>query len=67
MDIHANRGTKVVFAHPDSGYELHQKWAKKSLVEGATYTVDVTVVRGFHTDVYLQEVPDIAFNSVMFD
>lgn len=67
MNIHAKRGTKVVFAHPSSGYRCHQKAAEKHLVEGVTYTVETTVVGGWHTDVYLQEVPDIGFNSVMFD
>lgn len=67
MNIHAKRGTKIVFAHPKSGYECHQKCAKKHLIEGTAYTVETTVVRGWHTDVYLQEVPDIGFNSVLFD
>lgn len=67
MNIYAERGTKVVFAYPDSGYEPDQKRAKKHLVEGVTYTVEKTVVHSWHTDVYLQEVPGIAFNSVLFE
>lgn len=67
MDIHAKNGTKVVFANPGSGYEPEQELAKKHLKVGATYTVARTEVGSFHTKVFLEEIPGIAFNSVMFD
>lgn len=66
MNIHAKKGELVVFTHPDAGYDSHQEKARKFLEEGKTYTVERTVVDAWHTDVYLQEVPGEAFNSVHF-
>jgi hypothetical protein len=67
MDIHAKKGTKVIFANPNAGYDHHQKTAKEHLTVGETYTLDRTEVRAYHTDVFLKEIPGIAFNSVMFE
>ncbi len=67
MDINSKKGTKVVFANPGSGYEPEQELAKEHLKVGATYTVDRTEVGRFHTKVFLEEIPDVPFNSVMFD
>jgi hypothetical protein len=66
MDIYAKEGTKVIFANPTWGYQFDQKMAAKHLKEGAVYTVERTDVDSWHTDVYLKEVPGIAFNSVHF-
>lgn len=67
MDIYAKQGTKVVFSHPKAGYTHHQEVAAQHLKEGETYTVDHTEVDRWHTDVFLSEVPGVAFNSVHFD
>lgn len=66
MDINAKNGVRVIFNNPNAGYEHHQQQAKEHLVAGDQYTVDRTDVGSWHTDVYLQEVPDVAFNSVLF-
>ena len=66
MDIYSKPGTKVRFAYPDAGYPHHQADARKHLEEGYGYTVERTEVESCHTDVYLQEIPSVAFNSVMF-
>ncbi len=67
MDIYAEPGTKVRFAFPNNGYDFHKETAKQHLIEGEIYTVKITDVGSFHTDVYLQEVPGVKFNSVMFE
>ena len=67
MNEYASKGAKVVFSHPDNGYPHHRETARKHLKVGATYTVDRTYVGSLHTDVYLQGVDGIAFNSVHFD
>ena len=67
MDIHAEPGTKVIFSNPDAGYEKHQELAKRYLRVMVKYTVERTEVGRWHTNVYLEEVPGVAFNSVMFD
>lgn len=67
MNIFSRCGDKVVFNHPNAGYDHHQKTARKHLVVGKVYTVNFTVVSSWHTDVYLQEVPNVMFNSVLFD
>lgn len=67
MNIDADEGAKVVFNHPNAGYPHHQETAREHLEVGATYTVERTEVDFSHTDVYLQEVEGVAFNSVHFD
>ena len=67
MDIYAKKGTKVIFSNPEGGYDPHIETAKKHLEVGKEYTVDHTEVGDFHTDVYLEEVPKVAFNSCLFE
>lgn len=67
MDIYARAGTKVIFAHPQAGYEPEQQLAAKCLQVGKTYIVLKTVIDTYHTDVFLEEVPGISFNSVLFE
>ncbi len=67
MDIYSKEGTKVIFNHPNRGYEHDRETAKNHLVIGVEYTVKSTDVENWHTDVFLIEKPDVAFNSVMFD
>lgn len=66
MDIHAKPGSKVVFKYPGNGRDSCKERAKKHLKEGEVYTVRLTCVGNWHTDVYLEEIPNVAFNSVMF-
>lgn len=67
MNIYAKKGDKVVFTHPNAGNEHHQQLASKYLKLNETYTIDHTDVGGWHTSVYIQEVPDVRFNSVLFE
>lgn len=67
MNIYAQRGDKVIFSHPNAGGWGDSEKCAKHLELGAEYTVQETEVDPWHTDVYLQEVPGVAFNSVMFD
>ena len=66
MDIYSKLGTRVRFAFPNAGYPHHQADAREYLNEGEEYTVERTEVSSYHTDVYLGEIPGVAFNSVMF-
>ena len=65
MDIFSPKGTRVRYTGK-GGYETQRKKADEYLDVDAIYLVERTKVGGFHTDVYLQEFPDISFNSVMF-
>ena len=66
MDIQSPEGTKIVFINKN-GYSHEPEDAReRGLIEGETYTVDYTVVYGWTTKVYLEEFPEIPFNSVMF-
>lgn len=67
MNIYAKSGHKVIFKHPNYGYENDQETARKHLKVGGKYTVENTSVDTWKTDVYLKEVPGIAFNSVLFE
>lgn len=66
MGVHSPKKTRIVFAYPTAGYDHHIKTAAEHLEVGKTYTVDRTEIHSWHTDVYLEEVPDVRFNSVMF-
>ena len=66
MEINAPKETKVIFAHPNSGYSGDQERARKHLKVGATYTVERTEIHSWSTSVYLKEVPGVGFNSVHF-
>ena len=65
IDIYSKEGTKVKYTG-EGGYDHHKEYANKHLKVGEIYTIDYTDVGGWHTDVYLKEVPDKAFNSVHF-
>ena len=66
MNIYAKKGDRVVFAYPKNGYDRHVATAAKYLKKDETYTIDHTEVGSWHTDVYLQEIPGVSFNSVQF-
>jgi hypothetical protein len=67
MNIYAKFGDEVICSTFDAGYDDDQEVARKYLVIGNIYTIEETDVDGWHTDVYLQEFPDIKFNSVFFE
>lgn len=67
MNIYANSGHKVVAKHLDWGYEPDKEQAHKYLEQDAIYTVSYTEVSSWHTDVYLEEIPGVKFNSVHFE
>ena len=67
MNIYAEHGDKVKFSVPDAGYSYNREQCKKHLELGKVYTIDYTEVISYHTDVYLVEIPGIAFNSVNFE
>ena len=67
MDIFAEEGHKVIAVELINGYQQHAALAKSYLVKGEVYTVERTEVNAWHTEVFLKEIPGIAFNSVHFD
>ena len=69
MNIYAKEGHKITVTEEtiNYGYNHHKEMANKHLKVGEVYTVDHTEVGGWHTDVYIKEVPNIAFNSVHFE
>lgn len=66
MNIHAEKCAKIVYDHPDYGYDADQQVAGTYLRVGARYTVDHVRVGGWVSYVYLLEVPNIGFNTVLF-
>lgn len=71
MDINASEGTKVKPLFDDkgevmNGYDYDKEHAMKYLKQDETYTVDRTIIHSWHTNVYLQEIPNVPFNSVHF-
>ncbi len=66
MDILSPPGTKVVFEPPKNGYSHEQELARKHLEIGGTYTVERVAAGDSSSEVFLCEVPGIAFNTVLF-
>ena len=50
-----------------AGYDYHKEVAQKHLEIGKEYIVEKTEVDSWHTDVWLQEFPNVKFNSVFFE
>ena len=67
MNIYALKGHKVKATSLNQGYQYHIENAEKYLKLNHIYTVDRTEVASSKTEVYLQEFPEIPFNSTMFD
>lgn len=65
--LHCERGSKIAFLHPSSGWEGDQKIAAKYLEQGKTYEVENLIVGGSCSDVILKEFPGIKFNTVQFE
>lgn len=67
MNIYALEGHKVRCSTLSAGYTYDQEIAKKYLEVSKEYTIGATVVHSSSTDVWLQEFPDVNFNSVFFE
>jgi hypothetical protein len=68
MNIFTLSGKKVIVTEETAtwgdSYDVNK--VSKYLIINKEYTIERTEVGGFHTDVYLVEVPQIRFNSVNF-
>lgn len=67
MNIYAKKGDRVICDTFNAGYPDDQEIAKEYLEIGGIYTVETTIVHRWHTEVFLQEFPDVSFNSVFFE
>jgi hypothetical protein len=62
-----NKGDKVVCSTLLGGCHGDRDIADKYLKIGGTYTIEKTIEQAeWETDVYLQEFPNVPFNSVFF-
>jgi hypothetical protein len=66
MNIYAKKGEKVKCVTLSGGYSYHEEIAIKHLEIEKEYTVQETHVYDWHTDVLLEEFPNVKFNSVFF-
>lgn len=66
MRLNAPRGQKVRYLNRN-GYDVQRQYANTFLNEGAIYTVKEVLVYPSSSDVFLEEFPDHAFNTVMFE
>jgi len=60
------KGDKVSFAYPNHGFSYDRTHARMHLDETTTYTVANIKVHSVDSDVYLEEVPGVAFNLALF-
>jgi hypothetical protein len=67
MNIYALKGHKVRCKNLTGGYDSEKDLAKKHLEIGKEYTIEKTIVDNWSTDVWLEEIPDVRFNSVFFE
>jgi len=67
MKLDVKKGDRVQFAHTAAGLKCHRDLAHKYLRPMAKYTVDRIDVGDWNSKVYLQEVTNIGFNTVLFD
>ena len=67
MNIYAKKGHKVRCCTLNGGYDFDKAKANKYLYVGGEYTIEKTDVDNWHTDVYLEEFPNVKFNSVFFE
>lgn len=68
IDIYAKKGYKVTVTDRsiDSGYDGDIRLAHKYLQVGKIYTIERTDVDNWHTEVWVEEIPNMSFNSVNF-
>ena len=59
-------GQRVVFSHPENGYEHDIAEAAKLLAPGQVYTVSKVYIGGWFTELTFEEVGETKFNSVQF-
>lgn len=69
MDINTKPGTKVTVTETSirNGLSYDEDVAREYLKIGGIYTILTTNIEGWHTDVWLVEIPDMSFNSVSFE
>ena len=67
MNIYALKGHKVRCSNLSSDYEYRLEVARQHLAIGKEYLIEKTEVGSSHTEVYLQEFPEIGFNSSLFE
>ena len=68
MNIYAKKGEKITVTENTikSGHISDQRKASEFLEVGKWYTVERTDVGKWSTEVFIQEVPGLGFNSVHF-
>ncbi|MCH6198612.1 hypothetical protein MMU07_03405 [Aquiflexum sp. LQ15W] len=66
MDIYTPPGQKVRYINRH-GHDSEREFANLHLQEGAVYTLLRSKLFKFRTEIYLEEFPEMPFNSVMFE
>jgi len=67
MNIYTIPGAKVIFSYPTNGYDGDNLIGRQYLTVGYEYTVQRVSIGRSSSRVYLKEVPDIGFNTCMFE
>ena len=67
MSLDTPEGDKIIFSNPNSGYVLDQESCEKYLKVNEEYTVDFIDIGSWSSEVYLKEIPNKSFNTVMFE
>ncbi len=59
-------GMELVFLFPQNGWPPDREQAARHLEVGRVYRLERFEIHGWHTDLWLAEVPGVRFNSVQF-
>lgn len=55
------------YVNPNAGYDFDKQTVRKYLTIDFYYKVKEISMGGSHTNIYLEDFPDVIFNSVNFD
>lgn len=66
MNLQLTKGTEIRFSRKHES-DFDQRHAKEYLKENESYTVEKIEVEGWSSKVFLYEVPNVSFNTVMFE
>lgn len=69
MSLDTKKGDKITItdATCNNGFESDRLLIRKHLKPGENYTVKYVDLGKFYSVVYIEEVPDVAFNTVNFE
>jgi hypothetical protein len=67
MNIYSKKGDKVIVTEDSIKNGFEKSYSRSLLEIGKVYTIESVKIDKYNTDVFLQEIPNVSFNSVNFE